>query len=43
MDGLTSQFVIRANNGSLGNTVVEDKGRLNLSSRETVTRDVDDV
>lgn len=42
-DGLSGELVGHANDGSLGNAVVLNQCRLNLSGRETVTRDVDDV
>ena len=43
MDGLAGEIVAHTNDGSLGDTLVEDQSRLNLSSRETVPRDTDDI
>jgi hypothetical protein len=42
-DGLTSELVGDTDDGSLGDTVVEDEGGFDFGGRETVTRDVDDV
>lgn len=43
MDGLTSQLVVCADDGSLSNAIVQDEGRLDLSGRQTMSSDVDDV
>lgn len=43
VDGLASQLVGDTNNGGLGNGVVLNQGSLNLSGRETVAADVDDI
>lgn len=43
VDGLTRQFIGDTDNGGFGDGVVLDEGGLNLSGRETVSRDVDDV
>jgi hypothetical protein len=43
VDGLAGQLVRNTNDGRLSNGVVLNKSSLNLSSRETVTADVDDV
>jgi len=42
-DSLTGEVISDTDHSSLGDTLVEDQGGLNLSSGETVTRDVDDV
>jgi hypothetical protein len=43
IDGLASQFVIDTNNGRLANGVVLNESSLNLSRRQTMTADVDNV
>ena len=43
IDDLTSDLVSDTDDGSLGDALVEDQGRLDLSSGETVPRDVDDI
>lgn len=43
MDGLAGDFIHDTDRGSLGDGLVEDQSRLDLSSRETVPRDVDDI
>jgi len=42
-DGLAGELIIDTDNGSLCDTLVEDQSRLDLSSGETVSRDVDDI
>ena len=41
--GLTGKLVCSTNNSCLSDTLVEDEGRFNLSGRETMARDVDDI
>lgn len=41
--GLAGELVVRADDGSLGNTVVQDEGRFDFGSGETMARDVDDI
>ena len=43
IDGLAGQFVIDTNNGRLANGFVLNESSLNLSRRQTVTADVDNV
>ena len=41
--GLASELVVGTDDGSLSDTGEKDEGRFDLSGRETVTGDVDDV
>ena len=41
--GLAGELVIGTDDSSLGDTGIEDESRLDLSSRETMTRHVDDI
>jgi hypothetical protein len=43
VDGLAGQLVGNTNDSRLGNGVVLNQSSLNLSGRETVTADVDDI
>ena len=43
VDGLPCQLVGGADDGGLRDALVQDERGLDLRSRETVTRDVDDV
>ena len=43
VDSLARELVVGTDDGGLSDTRVEDEGRLDLGSRETVTRDVDDI
>lgn len=43
IDGLASELICGTDDSSLGNTLVKDESRFNLSGRETVTGDVDDI
>lgn len=43
VDGLAGQLVRNTNDSRLGNGVVLDQSSLNLSGREAVTADVDDI
>ncbi len=43
MHSLASKLICSTNNGGLGDGRMHDKGRLNLSSGQTVTGDIDDV
>lgn len=43
IDGLAGQLVGDTNDSGLGNGVVLNQSSLNLSGRETVTADVDDI
>ena len=41
--GLAGELVVGTDDGSLSDTGEKDEGRFDLSGRETVTGDVDDV
>ena len=43
MDGLASEFISGTDDSSLSDARVHDEGGLDLSSRETVARDVDNI
>ena len=43
MDGLAGELVVGTDDSGFSNTRVENEGGLDLSGRETVTRDVDDI
>lgn len=43
IDGLAGEVVGDTDDGRLGDSLVEDQSRLNLSSGETVPRDADDI
>jgi hypothetical protein len=43
VDGLAGELVGDTDDGSFGDTLVENQRRLNLSSGETVPRDADDI
>ena len=43
MDGLASELVVGTDDSCFSDTVVENEGRLDLSGRQAVTGDVDDI
>ena len=43
VDSLTSELVVGTDDSCFSDTVVENEGRLDLSGRQTVTGDVDDI
>ena len=43
MHRLAGELIVGANDGSLSDAVVEDERGLDLSGRETVAGDVDDI
>ena len=43
MDGLAGELVVGTDDGSLGDSRVEDESRLNLGGRQTMAGDVDDI
>jgi hypothetical protein len=43
MDGLTSELISSTDDGSLSDARVHDEGGLDLSSRKTMARDVDNI
>ncbi len=43
VDGLASELIVGTDDGRLSNTIVENECGLDLSSGQTMTRDVDDI
>ena len=43
VDSLASELVVGTDDSCFSDTVVENEGRLDLSGRQTVTGDVDDI
>jgi hypothetical protein len=43
MDALTSQVIVTTNDGSFGNRVVENQGRLDFRGRKTMARNIDNI